>query len=321
MLQWMKVIPGITVANGREANALDVRYLQYVIEIAREGNMTKAAQNLFLTQSSLSQYLAKLEAELGTPLFERTRGELRLTQAGSLYVETALRMVEMQKKLMEDLHGLSDTGKITLGITSIWGLDMMPKVLSKFKKRYPNVTIEVLQEDVFPVLNAIAQDEIHMALVAVNDPSMVKGTWELLGEEEIVFAVSEHHPAGSLLDPRTITPRELGMYFDRDSYILSKKGSTIRKIADQVLKESGIKPDTVCVINNMQAVEKMVEQGIGVAFMPVSCKSEGEGVRHRSLVPKKVRFNGIACRKNLSHTNPELYLMELFRQEYPSFAD
>src|SRR5690554_1715029 len=119
--------------------AMDVRYLEYIIEIAREGNMTKAAKKLFVTQSSLSQYLAKLEGELGTTLFERTRGELKPTKAGRLYVEAAVQMVEIRKHLIEDIQGISDTGKIALGITSNWGLDMLPKVLLQFKRRYPNM--------------------------------------------------------------------------------------------------------------------------------------------------------------------------------------
>ena len=68
---------------------MDTKYLKYVLTIARKKNMTKAAEELYVSQSSLSQYLSRLEQEIGVPLFIRAKGELLLTPAGELYVEAA----------------------------------------------------------------------------------------------------------------------------------------------------------------------------------------------------------------------------------------
>lgn len=66
---------------------MDIKYLNYFIEIAKKKNITKAAEALYISQSSLSQYLARLEQDIGAELFVRTKGELVLTTAGKLYLD------------------------------------------------------------------------------------------------------------------------------------------------------------------------------------------------------------------------------------------
>ena len=104
---------------------MDVKYLNYILAIANRHNMTKAAEDLFVSQSSLSQYLSRLEQELGTPLFVRSKNELSLTPAGTLYVEAAQKVIEIQKELYRSIDALSQKGRIRTGVTSKWGLRML----------------------------------------------------------------------------------------------------------------------------------------------------------------------------------------------------
>lgn len=76
---------------------MDTRHLEYVLSIAKWKNMTKAAEELYVSQSSLSQYISKLEQELGTPLFVRAYNQLVLTKAGEMYVRAASEVVSIKK--------------------------------------------------------------------------------------------------------------------------------------------------------------------------------------------------------------------------------
>ena len=96
---------------------MDIKYLNYILAIASRHNMTKAAEDLFVSQSSLSQYLSRLEQELGTPLFTRSKNELTLTPAGELYVDAAKKVVKIQKELYQNITALSKRGKICVGVT------------------------------------------------------------------------------------------------------------------------------------------------------------------------------------------------------------
>ena len=77
---------------------MDLHYLEYIIEIANMHSISRAAENLFITQSTLSQYLSRLEAELGVSLFERRRNEMTLTPAGKLYVNACEQMLQQKRE-------------------------------------------------------------------------------------------------------------------------------------------------------------------------------------------------------------------------------
>ena len=83
---------------------MDLRQLNYITVIAEELNLTRAAERLFVSQSTLSLYLSRLEKELGIRLFSRKNNRLVITAKGELYVETARKMLDMQKELYEQLH-------------------------------------------------------------------------------------------------------------------------------------------------------------------------------------------------------------------------
>lgn len=124
---------------------MDTHYLNYILTIAEKRNMTKAAQVLFVSQSSLSQYLSKLEQELGTPLFLRTKGELVPTAAGELYIKAAKQILSIKKQLYKDISSLENRGSITIGTTSQFGLGIMAKTIPMFRAEYPDFTIEITE--------------------------------------------------------------------------------------------------------------------------------------------------------------------------------
>ncbi len=136
---------------------MDTKYLTYILAIAKRKNMTKAAEELFVSQSSLSQYLSKLERELGTPLFYRSKGRLSLTPAGELYVAAAKEVVRIKDELYRNIHSLGDIedqGHITIGVTSQFGLQMLTQLIPPLKTRYPDVTIEISETNV-PTLTTL----------------------------------------------------------------------------------------------------------------------------------------------------------------------
>jgi LysR family transcriptional activator of glutamate synthase operon len=112
---------------------MDTRYLNYVLTIAKKENMTKAAEELYVSQSTLSQYLSKLESEIGTPLFYRSKGRLTLTPAGKLYVQAAEQVMSIKDNLYQNIQSLDNRGHITIGVTSQFGLRMLTEIIPAFK--------------------------------------------------------------------------------------------------------------------------------------------------------------------------------------------
>lgn len=104
---------------------MDIKNPEYIVEIARQQGVTRAAEKLFLTQSTLSQYLLKLEAELGTPLFRREQNRLLPTGAGRIYIQAAQDILRIQEAAREGIDALRGQSHIDLGVTSAWGLELL----------------------------------------------------------------------------------------------------------------------------------------------------------------------------------------------------
>ena len=126
---------------------MDTRQIEYILQIAEENNITHAAAKLFITQSALNQQLIKLENELGTPLFHRSRTNWHLTEAGKVYVENAKEMMRIKRETYQKIHDLSDGrhGILALGFTAGRGINMFTQAYAVFHQRFPNITVRPLE--------------------------------------------------------------------------------------------------------------------------------------------------------------------------------
>lgn len=282
------------------ARSLNVRYLHYILAIAEKRNMTKAAEALYVSQSSLSQYLAKLEREVGAPLFLRTRGELSLTPAGELYVEAARQVVEIRRELYQKIAALDGRGHISIGVTSQFGLEMLSQVIPAYKAQFPQVTIDITEAGLDLLTERILDESMDCAVMALNTLKTFSADQAmLLRREEVLFAVPSDHPWCREHPGQELTPAQLIACFGGAHFILSKQGSTLRVLAETLFQEQSFRPDVLCEISNIAAAKSMVARGIGVAFLARSCiEPEDEGIAYLSLSPALSRLNALVWRKN-----------------------
>lgn len=296
---------------------MDVKYLNYILAIGKMKNITKAAKELYVSQSSLSQYLARLELELGTPLFIRAKGELTLTPAGKLYMEAAKEVVRIQGKLYQNIKSLDNKGHITVGVTSQFGLRMLTDIIPDYKKEFPEVTIEISELNVPALTKQIKEESIDCAIMALNDTSAFdEGQVMVLKHEEVFFAIpATHcwhidHPAG------TIKEKELMSMFGKENFLLSKKGSTLRHLADRIFETCGAAPSAMCETNSIIATRTMVAREIGVTFIAESCASDRGHVAYHSFEPRIFRYNVLVQRKNWTLNRPEQKLCNMIMQYF-----
>ena len=118
---------------------MDTRQIEYILKIAEENNITHAAAKLFITQSALNQQLIKLENELGTPLFHRSRTNWHLTEAGEIYIRNAKEIMRLKRETYQTIHDLSDgrCGHLAVGFTAGRGINMFTRVYGTFHQLYP----------------------------------------------------------------------------------------------------------------------------------------------------------------------------------------
>ncbi len=297
---------------------MDTKYLAYILAIARKKNMTKAAEELFVSQSSLSQYLSKLESELGTPLFFRSKGSLSLTPAGQLYVAAAEEVLHIKDHLYRNIQSIDNRGHITIGITSQFALTMLTEIIPPFKSSFPDVTLEISETNVPSLTKMILEENIDCGIMALNGILPFSANQvDILRREEVYWAIPKSHPYYSKNPNRPITISDLTEHFSEDNILLSKKGSTLRVLTDQIIESAQIMLSTVCETNSIIASRSMVAMGIGVALIGESCAINREHIAYYSMDPPLYRLNAFVKRKNWVMNQPEHHLRERILQYFP----
>ena len=168
---------------------------EYFLTIAREGNISHAAEKLFLTQSSLSQHLQRLEREVGMPLVDRSTIPLRLTPAGKIYREYLETHAYLYQKMVADMNSSSGGETVTVGIGTWRGARLMPKILPDFLKAHPDADIRLEEapqpEDLFP---AILNGNVSFGIRSMSPYGLPQGiVTETLMQEKILLVLPKDH--------------------------------------------------------------------------------------------------------------------------------
>lgn len=245
---------------------MDLLQLKYFQTVARTEHMTKAAQELHISQPALSVTIGRLEEELGVPLFDRIGRQIFLNVFGKAFlkrVDTALGELEVGKQEIADLAGL-ERGSVSLATTT---LTRLSELLAPFLSIYPHISFRITQASTEELkVQLLEKGEIDFCLTssAINQLGICSLP---LMTEEIVLAVPSTH---RLKDSHRIHLSEVA----NDPFICLKPGYSFRKITDDFCRKAGFIPNIVCEGDEPAAISGLVRAGLGVAFLPISAKKE-----------------------------------------------
>ncbi len=247
---------------------MELRQLQYVVQIATEKNFSRAAEKLHIAQPSLSQQLSKLEKEIGVLLFRRTTNTVELTHAGSVFTDKATAILDAIEQLRQEMDDLAQMrkGRLVVGSLPITGSHVLPLVLPVFQARYPEIEV-VLVEDTpskLEQLTASGQTDLSVLSLPLFDPALA---YEPLVDEEIWLALPPQHrlaEADADAFPAGIPVGEL----EHEPFIVLKKGQGFRQIAHDLCASAGFEPRIVFESTNIETVQSLVAAGMGIAFVP-----------------------------------------------------
>ncbi|WP_295582220.1 LysR family transcriptional regulator [uncultured Oscillibacter sp.] len=282
---------------------MDIKNPEYILEIARQQSVTHAAEKLFVTQSTLSQYLIKLEGELNTPLFLRDKNKLIPTAAGQIYLQAAQDILRIQDTAQAGIAALKNEGCIRLGCSS-WGLDLVASSLTAFKEHFPSVTLKLF-ENRYAQLKAMMQaGKLDLAVVAVTpeDDLPAQGYTHLCREELVLVLPADHPFCAAHPRLRKIKPAVLAEELRDVSFIFSDEGSTIRKLEDQLFGELMFRPNVVCELNRDDFTQKMVANGAGAAIVPAADIRGFASVRSFRFDPPLCREDILVFRRDVEKT-------------------
>lgn len=148
---------------------MDMKELKYLAVLAEEESISRAAERLYMAQSSLSQFLHQFESEIGTKLFVRTSKGITPTYSGKRFIEHAREILLEYQRAKNELWDNENlqSGKVILGISSFRGRRKLPTILRKFYERYPNVKVQVVEDNSICLEELLLDGKIDIAVIAM----------------------------------------------------------------------------------------------------------------------------------------------------------
>lgn len=248
-----------------EVKTLELRQLQYFVEVANREHISQAADHMNVAQSAVSRQIANLEAELGAPLFDRIGRNVKLTPIGKIFLEhtvTALKAIDFAAKQVEEYLN-PEKGTIKVGFPSSLASYVLPNVISAFKKEYPEISFQLRQGSYNFLIEAVKNRELNLAFLGPLPPKDESIVPTVLFSERFYGLLPADHPFAQNEQLYLVDFREEDFVLFPESYIL-------RKVAVDACKEAGFIPRITSEGEDLDALKGLVAAGIGITLLPES---------------------------------------------------
>ncbi len=264
--------------------AMELKELEYVVAIAKEGSISAAAEKLYMAQSSLSQFLSRYETELKTKLFVRKAGGVRPTDAGELFLENAQQMLRQYHRLKTELQerGHPRGGRIELGISTFRGAHLLPRVLRRFSQKYPDVQVIIHEFDSFYLRRKILIGELDMALVALRPDETGPEDTPVM-QDEVYLLANPSHPVMEYVQTGKAGPWVALEDAARFEFVLSNPNTVLGATARDLFAKHEIQP--IVHNGNLSApfAAAMARNNQKLAFTYRSCALPDPGAVYLSV--------------------------------------
>ncbi len=259
---------------------MELRQLRYFVAVAEELHFRRAAQRLHIAQPPLSQQIRKLERELGVELFRRTNRQVELTDAGRIFLEEARRTLSNAERAVEAVRSAArgEVGWLRIGFVGSVSYDLLPRLLSEFRKRYPEVQLDLRQLTTEEQMECLEKGDIDLGisreLEEINGLEVVP-----LLSERLFAALPAEHPLASSEKAELAELSE-------DSFITVPRREVPRLYDNFVYlcRTAGFDPKIVQEALQFPTILGLVSAGLGVAVVPAVVQAFGKtGVAYLPL--------------------------------------
>ena len=266
--------------------------------IAKERSFSKAAQKLFIAQPSLSMLVRKLEEELGVPLFDRSSKPIRLTEAGEAYIRATEQIRQTEQDFAAYIAALNnmETGTLYIGSNQLLSSLVLPRYISAFMQKYPNIHLSLMDANSTQLENAITDG----ALDIVIDNSLLPNEQFLqryLATEYLLLAVPAHFPENEacreygltytdILENRHIeknrpVPLER---FSQTPFILMNRDNDIRKQTASIFQQTNFTPKVLMEMDRLLTLYTYVQQGTAASLVSDTLVRHVHGEEQSNIV-------------------------------------
>lgn len=289
---------------------MDIRHLQYFIEVAKQRSFTKAAQALFITQPTISKMVRNIEDELGVELFDRKLRKMELTDAGRIIFEQAQDIVNAFENLSTELNDLMNLkkGRVTIGMPPMVGSSFFPLIIEKFHEEYPGIKVQLVEDGAKSIEKGVENGSLDIGVTLLPPAKHdIFHIFSFVHEELMLVVYPQHRLAGRDACSLCELSEEAFVSF-RDDFSLHDRIISACRLA-------GFEPQIASQSSQWDFIVEMVAAKLGVALLPAPICQELASERfkviplarpgipwHLGMIWRKDRYMSFAAREWLKFT-------------------
>lgn len=245
-----------------QGGPINIRDHEYLLAIAEEKNIRKAAEKCHITPSALTQKIKAIEAEIGAELFVRTNAGCFPTENGDIFLRSAKEILTIHRAAIQQIRDNSNdpTGTLNVGLPPDRGADMFMYIYPRFHSRYPQMSIKLVETDTRKLQELVADGKLDLAIIGALDDQKINNRYISIRKEEMLVLI-----------PRIWVEQEMistdEPYFDlcqlrSQPFALVSKESTMRQWQEQIFAGYGFTPKVVFETSRASTIDQMVSLGL-----------------------------------------------------------
>ena len=266
---------------------MTLKQLTYFLEIAKMKNFTKAAANLYISQSALSKTVKVMESELGVQLIDRTVNDFKLTPEGEIFYQKGLTAIKNINSELDDLYGSLGTekGHITVGIPPVIGTAYFTSVIYKFRNMYPDVELKIIEAGANTIKKWVSEGEVDIGVVILPVSNDDFNVIPIVTAENVLL-VNKNHPLAQY--------DEISFKMLKDERFIALNSTFM--LYDQIIslcRISGFEPNIVCESSQWDFITEMVvlDQGVSILPRPILKRYNSDKLKLISLKDPSFSWN------------------------------
>lgn len=255
---------------------------KYVYEVYREKSFSKAAQNLYISQPSLSARIKKIEDRIGFPLFDRSTSPLQVTEVGEVYIEAAEEIYRIEQRVENYINNLTTlkTGHLSIGASNLFAAYILTPLITQFKQKYPEVRIHVTEGNTTQLESMLGNNLLDFVIDNYQYDSALYNK-ELYCRENILLAVPKCFSVHEHLEKYQLSYDNIkNQSYLSDSYpavplnefseipfIMLTPGNNTRVRGDRLCREAGFHPNIILEFNQQATAYMSASTQLGATFI------------------------------------------------------
>ncbi len=280
---------------------MNMKQFKYVLVLANEGTFSKAAEELNISQPSLSQYIKKIETQVGMELFYRGGSFVRLTDAGKVYLSVGKQILDLEHRLESSFSDIAQNkkGSVIIGVSPYVSASVMPSVAKEFQSIYPGMFLDVEEDVKSKLIERLEHGEFDFCLTVLPVDTKLF-SYEHLADEELVLAVPAEYDS---FNPVSVTGRKYPAIdvkaIQGKKFVMIPENQIMQIALEKICSDYDIQVQKAGGVKSLFALISMVSAGVGLALVPngIEKLANTENVHFYSFIQELPKREIIAARR------------------------